>query len=102
MERAMKLEELNNLSSSFGSTDIMPVLFVGHGSPMNAIEDNIFSKEWMEIGENPVKTECNFMYLGSLGNKRGLCHGHENPRTIHDFGDSPGIVQSAISSSRQP
>jgi len=29
----------------------MPVLFVGHGSPMNAIEENEFSLTWREIGE---------------------------------------------------
>ena len=28
----------------------MPVLFVGHGSPMNAIEDNAFSRTWRELG----------------------------------------------------
>ena len=28
----------------------MPVLFVGHGSPMNAIEDNEFSRAWAEVG----------------------------------------------------
>lgn len=28
----------------------MPVLFVGHGSPMNAIEDNVFTREWRRIG----------------------------------------------------
>jgi 4,5-DOPA dioxygenase extradiol len=27
-----------------------PVLFVGHGSPMNAIEDNFFSRPWADIG----------------------------------------------------
>ncbi|MDD3341016.1 MAG: 4,5-DOPA dioxygenase extradiol [Bacilli bacterium] len=30
----------------------MPVIFVGHGSPMNAIEDNAFSNKWKEIGKN--------------------------------------------------
>ena len=29
----------------------MPVLFLGHGSPMNAIEDNQFSRGWRKIGE---------------------------------------------------
>ena len=28
----------------------MPVIFVGHGSPMNAIEDNAFSRSWTELG----------------------------------------------------
>lgn len=29
----------------------LPILFVGHGSPMNAIEDNEFSRSWKDIGK---------------------------------------------------
>lgn len=48
----------NSLLSSVavrGSTDSsgqMPVLFVGHGSPMNAIEDNEFVQTWIELGKS--------------------------------------------------
>ncbi|HNS13407.1 MAG TPA: 4,5-DOPA dioxygenase extradiol, partial [Bacteroidia bacterium] len=38
----MKLQALNKISETFSSTDRMPVLFLGHGSPMNAIEENEF------------------------------------------------------------
>ena len=31
--------------------DTLPVLFVGHGSPMNAIEDNAFSRQWEQLGK---------------------------------------------------
>ena len=31
--------------------DRMPLLFVGHGSPMNAVEDNAFTRTWQELGE---------------------------------------------------
>ncbi len=30
---------------------LMPVLFVGHGSPMNAISDNTFTRKWSEVGQ---------------------------------------------------
>lgn len=33
----------------------MPVIFIGHGSPMNALEENTFSKSWRQIGENLPK-----------------------------------------------
>lgn len=36
----------------------MPMLFVGHGSPMNAIEDNIFTKDWEEIAQVIPKPEA--------------------------------------------
>ena len=29
----------------------MPIIFIGHGSPMNAIEENQFTREWMRIGK---------------------------------------------------
>ncbi|HOY30004.1 MAG TPA: 4,5-DOPA dioxygenase extradiol, partial [Flavobacteriales bacterium] len=47
---AMTLRELAHATDGFPSTPAMPVLFLGHGSPMNAIEDNPFSREWQEIG----------------------------------------------------
>ena len=39
---AMKLKDLNKMTEPFGRTDSFPVLFLGHGSPMNAIEENEF------------------------------------------------------------
>src|SRR5262250_1975549 len=34
------------------STPRMPALFVGHGSPMNAITDNSYSREWKRLGDS--------------------------------------------------
>jgi len=31
----------------------MPALFIGHGSPMNAIEDNAFSRGWQALAARP-------------------------------------------------
>jgi len=39
-------------------TDNMPVLFVGHGSPMNAIIPNAFNKQWREIGDKLPKPKA--------------------------------------------
>jgi hypothetical protein len=36
----MKLNELNKMTEPFSNTEQMPVLFLGHGSPMNAIHEN--------------------------------------------------------------
>jgi 4,5-DOPA dioxygenase extradiol len=38
----MIVNELNNITEQFESNGKMPVLFLGHGSPMNAIEENEF------------------------------------------------------------
>jgi 4,5-DOPA dioxygenase extradiol len=39
-------------------TKKMPMLFVGHGSPMNAIEDNEFTKNWETIGKQLPRPEA--------------------------------------------
>ena len=55
---AMKLNELNTLTSSFGSTGLMRVLLVRHGRPMSAIEDNNLSRSWMELRITLPKPEA--------------------------------------------
>ncbi len=58
---AMKLNELNKITGALKGTEKMPVLFLGHGSPMNAIEDNEFSNGWKNIGQTlprPVAILC--------------------------------------------
>jgi 4,5-DOPA dioxygenase extradiol len=56
------LSSLKNIADSLPEMgQKMPVLFVGHGSPMNAIEDNEFSQKWRQIAKNipkPVAVLC--------------------------------------------
>jgi 4,5-DOPA dioxygenase extradiol len=40
---------MDKTSDQYNRTPLMPLLFVGHGSPMNAIEDNQFTRGWQEI-----------------------------------------------------
>ncbi len=47
---AMKMNSLSQISDTFGNTIAMPVLFLGHGSPMNAIEENEFVAGFRKIG----------------------------------------------------
>jgi 4,5-DOPA dioxygenase extradiol len=43
-------------SSLYADSEIkLPALFVEHGSPMNAIEDNEFSRTWEKVGQSPPK-----------------------------------------------
>lgn len=64
----------------------MPVLFVGHGSPTNAIEDNEFTERWKKIaGEIPVPSAV--LIISAHWLTRGThITAMEHPRTIHDFG----------------
>ncbi len=52
---AIKLNELNKVTEPLSNTDKMPVLFLGHGSPMNAIEENEFVKGFREVGKTIPK-----------------------------------------------
>lgn len=67
----------------------MPVLFVGHGSPMNAIEENEFAAGWREMGSKlprPAAILCVSAHWQSKGTKVTTM---EKPETIHDFGGFP-------------
>ncbi|HWJ25036.1 MAG TPA: hypothetical protein VNS32_00745, partial [Flavisolibacter sp.] len=51
-----ELSAFNRFTSELKENDqLMPVLFIGHGSPMNGIEDNLFSRRWKQLAkEIPV------------------------------------------------
>ena len=67
----------------------MPVLFIGHGSPMNGIEDNEFSKRWAAMAkEIPVPTAVLVVSAHWLSHGT-LVTAMEFPKTIHDFGGFP-------------
>ncbi len=62
-----------------------PLLFVGHGSPMNGIEDNEFSKRWSEIG-NQISTPTAVLCISAHWFTRGtFVTAMDKPPTIHDF-----------------
>lgn len=86
---SMKLDELNKLIGPFGQTEKMPVLFIGHGNPMNAIADNIYSKTWKTIGEKlitPKAILCVSAHWLTSGTSVTMV---DHPKTIHDFGGFP-------------
>ncbi len=81
------MQELN--SQPLLDNGKMPVLFVGHGSPMNAIEENEFSLTWREVGQKlprPTAILCISAHWETWGT---LVTAMETPRTIHDFGGFP-------------
>ncbi|MCC2589660.1 4,5-DOPA dioxygenase extradiol [Chryseobacterium sp. MFBS3-17] len=81
----MNLNDLTNISSGFAPTPKMPVLFLGHGSPMNAIEENQFVRGFRKISkEIPVPNailcvSAHWFTNGTFVTAMDL------PKTIHDF-----------------
>lgn len=67
----------------------MPVLFIGHGSPMNAIEDNIFSKCWQRMGKEIPTPKAVVVVSAHWLTKGTMVTAMPNPKTIHDFGGFP-------------
>lgn len=85
----MTIGDLRSITAAFPSTEKMPVLFVGHGSPMNGIEDNRWSRAWRDLGTllpRPSAVLCVSAHWLSEGT---FVHVAEQPRTIHDFWGFP-------------
>ncbi len=84
----MQLRDLEKLAQTFSASEKMPVMFVGHGSPMNAIEDNNFSQGWRVAAKNlqPQVILCISAHWESRGT---FLTYNEKPKTIHDFGGFP-------------
>lgn len=66
-----------------------PVLFIGHGSPMNAIEDNEFSRTWAKFGKEIPKPKAVLVVSAHWLTNGTHVTAMEHPRTIHDFGGFP-------------
>ena len=86
---AMKLNELNKISEQFDKTDKMPVLFLGHGSPMNAIEENEFVQGFRKVGKEIPKPNAIIVVSAHWETKGTFVTAMEKPKTIHDFGGFP-------------
>jgi 4,5-DOPA dioxygenase extradiol len=65
--------------------NICPALFVGHGSPTNAIEDNEFSREWEKLGTELPKPDAIVCVSAHWVTQGSFVTAMDEPRTIHDF-----------------
>ena len=69
--------------------DPMPIIFIGHGNPMNALQRNAFTEGWAAVGARlPDRKPC------WPSRRIGTCRKLPSPpcpapRTIHDFGGFP-------------
>ncbi len=85
----MKLSALNQLTNPIFDTEKMPVLFLGHGSPMNAIEENEFVSGFRNIGKTFQKPNAILCISAHWETNGTFVTAMNNPKTIHDFGGFP-------------
>ena len=85
----MDLSSLHKITSTFNSTEQMPLLFMGHGSPMNAIEENEFVTGWRNIGKTLPRPNAILCISAHWETKGTFVTAMQKPATIHDFGGFP-------------
>ena len=86
--KAMNYNEITRMFSG-ENTDKMPVLFVGHGSPMNAIEENEFVQGWRNLGKTLPHPKAILCVSAHWETRGTFVTAMPNPKTIHDFGGFP-------------
>ena len=85
----MKLHALNKMTEPLSSTEKMPVLFLGHGSPMNAIEENEFVTGFRNVSKQIQKPNAILCVSAHWETRGTFVTAMQNPPTIHDFGGFP-------------
>ncbi len=85
----MKLGSLEQAAKGFSNTEKMPVLFLGHGSPMNAIEENEFVTGFRKVGSEIQRPNAVLCISAHWETQGTFVTAMQMPRTIHDFGGFP-------------
>ncbi len=85
----MKWSALHTLTKPWSNTEQMPVLFLGHGSPMNAIEENEFVEGFRQVARNIPRPRAILCISAHWETQGTYVTAMSQPPTIHDFGGFP-------------
>ena len=83
------ISKLVSEAKTWKPTKIMPVMFLGHGSPMNAIQENEFTRGWRSMGNTVEKPNAVLCISAHWETKGTYVTAMQKPKTIHDFGGFP-------------
>jgi 4,5-DOPA dioxygenase extradiol len=83
------LNSLERLTDLKGSSELVPTLFLGHGSPMNALEDNRFVRKFKELGKKLPIPKAIVVVSAHWETKGTYVTATPNPKTIYDFHGFP-------------
>ncbi|WP_049292216.1 4,5-DOPA dioxygenase extradiol [Franconibacter helveticus] len=67
----------------------MPALFLGHGSPMNVLEDNHYTRAWRQLGDTLPRPKAIVVVSAHWYTRGTGVTAMEQPETLHDFGNFP-------------
>ncbi len=83
-------QPLQSLRDRLTASDRMPVVFLGHGNPMNALEDTVYSRSWSDLGQTLPRPQA-ILVVSAHWMTRGttLVDVSALPRIIHDFRGFP-------------
>ena len=81
---------IQHLKDSLNKSARMPVVFVGHGTPMNVIQENPFTDSWVQLGQTLPQPQAILVISAHwMTNGTTPVDVSDKPRTIHDFGNFP-------------
>ncbi|MCX2472938.1 4,5-DOPA dioxygenase extradiol [Pedobacter sp. MC2016-05] len=83
------LSQFRSFTQRLPQTDLMPTIFIGHGSPMNGIENNEFSQSWADLAKNIPVPKAVVVVSAHWYTHGTFVTAMDFPSTIHDFGGFP-------------
>jgi 4,5-DOPA dioxygenase extradiol len=90
----MNLKSLLAAAANYPATPAMPVLFVGHGSPMNALYDNAFTRSLRQLGERLTPPKAIVVISAHWLTPGTKVTTNQRPPTVHDFGGFPPALHA--------
>lgn len=94
MSGKMSLQSLESEISAYSSSDKLPILFIGHGHPMNALADNQFTRQLNRIGSGIDKPNAIMVISAHWETKGTFVSVNPSPKNIYDFGNfDPRLFQ---------
>lgn len=84
---SMKLEAFEKISNDFSNTKKTPLIFIGHGHPINALLDNDFTQHLNQIGVSIEKPNAIMIISAHWTTKGTYVSVNSHPKAIYDFGN---------------